>query len=68
MASDALTVPADGASAVQRVGAFVTWVGAGRPLTQTGRLRRADALSLADLAGDVIDPRHPLRGSGDLRS
>lgn len=48
--------------------ALVEWVGAGRPLTQTGRVRRADALTLVELldTGDVLDPRFPIHSSADL--
>jgi hypothetical protein len=38
--------------------AFVNWVGAGRKLTQTGRITLADARMLVEMlgTGDVIDP------------
>jgi DNA-binding PucR family transcriptional regulator len=47
---------------------FVDWVGAGRALTQTGRLRRADALALVELldTGDVLDQRFPIQSSTEL--
>ena len=56
------------APAVRRARAFVDWVGGGRALTQTGRLRRADALALVELleTGDRLDPRFPIRSSADL--
>ncbi len=59
---------ANAAPAVRRMRVFADWVGAGRPLTQTGRLRRADALALVDLleTGDVLDPRFPIHSSGEL--
>jgi len=63
-----LAAMASAAPAVRRVRGFVDWVGAGRPLTQTGRIRRADALALVDLleTGDVLDPRFPIRSSTEL--
>lgn len=68
MAPDALTATAASAPAVRRMGSFVDWIGAGRPLTQTGRVRLADALALVDLldTGDVLDSRFPIRSSSDL--
>jgi len=47
---------------------LVDWVGGGRALTQTGRLRRADALMLVELldTGDVLDSRFPIQSSADL--
>ena len=49
---------ASAAPAVRQVREFVDWVGEGRALTQTGRIRRADALALVDLldTGDTVDP------------
>jgi hypothetical protein len=43
---------------VQRLTAFARWVGAGRKLTQTGRITLADARVLVDLlqTGDELDP------------
>jgi hypothetical protein len=43
---------------VEQVRAFVDWVGAGRKLTQTGRITLADARELVAALGtdDVIDP------------
>ncbi|GAA1971817.1 plasmid pRiA4b ORF-3 family protein [Amycolatopsis minnesotensis] len=43
---------------VEQVRAFVDWVGAGRKLTQTGRITMTDARVLVPLlgTGDVIDP------------
>ena len=46
LTGDDLARVASGAPMVAKVRAFVDWVDAGRPLTQTGRLRRADALAL----------------------
>lgn len=68
MASDALMAPAASAPIVRQIRGFVEWVGAGRPLTQTGRVRLADALALVDLldTGDVLDPRFPTRSSSEL--
>lgn len=68
MSNDALTAVADGAPTVARVRAFVDWVGTGRALTQTGRLRRADALALVELldTGDILDPRFPTQSSAEL--
>jgi len=37
------------APTVVQIRGLVDWVGGGRALTQTGRLRRADALMLVDL-------------------
>jgi hypothetical protein len=53
---------------VARIRGLVQWVGAGRALTQTGRLRRADALELVELldTGDVLDPRFPIQSSTEL--
>jgi len=63
-----LAAMANAAPAVRRMRVFADWVGAGRPLTQTGRLRRADALALVDLleTGDILDPRFPIHSSGEL--
>jgi hypothetical protein len=43
---------------IGQVRAFVNWVGAGRKLTQTGRITLADARMLVEALGtdDVIDP------------
>jgi hypothetical protein len=43
-------------------------VGVGRPLTQTGRLRRTDAVALVEQlgTGDVLDPRFPIQSSAEL--
>jgi hypothetical protein len=43
---------------VEQVRAFADWVGAGRKLTQTGRITLADARALVESLGtdDVIDP------------
>jgi hypothetical protein len=47
---------------------LVDWVGTGRALTQTSRLRRADALALVDLldTDDVLDRRFPIQSSTEL--
>jgi len=68
MTSDDLAAIAAGAPMVARVRAFVGWVGAGRALTQTGRLRRVDALALVELldTGDVLDQRFPIQSSAEL--
>lgn len=68
MTSDDLTAIASRAPTVVRVRAFVDWVGAGRALTKTGRLRRADALALVELldTGDVLDQRFPIQSSTEL--
>ena len=41
-----------------QIRSFMTWLGAGRKLTQTGRIGLADARQLVELlgAGDKIDP------------
>ena len=59
---------ASAAPAVRRMRVLVGWVGSGRPLTQTGRMRRADALALVDLleTGDILDPRFPIQSSAEL--
>lgn len=56
------------APAARRLRGFVEWVGEGRPLTQTGRLRRADALALVELldTGDRLDSRFPIHSSAEL--
>ncbi|MCP9489691.1 MAG: plasmid pRiA4b ORF-3 family protein [Solirubrobacteraceae bacterium MAG38_C4-C5] len=68
MARDDVEVAAASAPAARRLRGLVDWVGAGRPLTQTGRLRRADALALVEAleTGDVLDPRFPIQSSGEL--
>ncbi len=68
MTSDDLAAVAAVAPTVVRVRAFVDWVGSGRTLTQTGRLRRLDALALVELldTGDVVDQRFPIQSSTDL--
>jgi hypothetical protein len=74
MAPSDLAVEALKATLVARVTALTRWVGAGRKLTQTGRLTMADARELVSLldTGDVIDPVHGARtfrtrSSEDLR-
>lgn len=56
---DALAGPAARAPAVVCLRGLVGWVGAGRSLTATGRLRLADARELVATLGltDVVDPR-----------
>jgi hypothetical protein len=68
MALDSLTATASAAPAARRLRVFVEWVGEGRSLTQTGRLRRADALALVELldTGDRLDPRFPIQSSAEL--
>jgi hypothetical protein len=68
MTNDDLAALAACAPTVARMRAFVDWVGAGRALTQTGRLRRGDALALVELldTGDVLDPRFPTQTSAEL--
>ena len=55
----ALAATAAVARPLRQVRAFTEWVGAGRKLTQTGRLTLADARELVILlkTGDEIDPR-----------
>src|SRR4051795_101662 len=66
MDSTTLAERASQAPAVRRLRDFVNWVGEGRPLTQTGRLRRADALELVELlgTGDRLDV--PVRSGAEL--
>lgn len=54
----ALAEAAAESTMVRRVRTFVEWVGAGRALTQTGRLKKADGAELIELLGtnDVMDP------------
>jgi hypothetical protein len=68
MTNDDLAATAAGAPTVARVRALVEWVGAGRALTQTGRLRRGDALALVEMldTGDVLDQRFPIQSSAEL--
>ncbi|HEY5342278.1 MAG TPA: hypothetical protein VIJ66_01275 [Solirubrobacteraceae bacterium] len=68
MSNDDLAAIAAGAPTVARVRAFVDWVGTGRALTQTGRLRRVDALALVELlnTGDILDRRFPIQSSAEL--
>lgn len=53
-----LAVAADESEFVRRLRTFVGWVGAGRKLTQTGRVTLTDARELVALldTGDEIDP------------
>jgi hypothetical protein len=55
---EALRALADDTVAVRRIRRFTEWVGAGRVLTTTGRLKRTDARELIDILGtsDVMDP------------
>jgi hypothetical protein len=69
-----LTTDAASARALTQVTALIRWVGAGRKLTQTGRLTMADARELIDMlgTGDEIDPAigdrvFRTRSSEDLR-
>src|SRR5688500_6171547 len=68
MTLDDLAAMAGAAPAMQRMRGFVAWVGPGRPLTQTGRIRAADAVALVELLGpgDVLDPRFPIHSSTEL--
>ena len=68
MSNDDLAAIAAGSPTVARVRAFVDWVGAGHALTQTGRLRRVDALALVELlnTGDILDRRFPIQSSAEL--
>jgi hypothetical protein len=63
---ETLAKAATKAPAARRMRDFVEWVDEGRPLTQTGRLRRADALELVELldTGDRLDV--PGRSSAEL--
>src|SRR3954449_10628992 len=63
---ETLAEAASKAPAARRLRDFVDWVGEGRPLTQTGRLRRADAVELVELldTGDRLDV--PVRSSAEL--
>jgi hypothetical protein len=58
-ARDGLTAAAEASVTVQRLREFARWVGAGRRLTQTGRITLADARELVALlqTGDKIDPK-----------
>ena len=53
------TDPIDAIRVLRQVGEFTRWVGAGRPLTQSGRVRLADASELVELleSGDELDPQ-----------
>ncbi|KAB1156490.1 hypothetical protein F6X68_11460 [Micromonospora sp. AMSO12t] len=55
---DTLRELAAGTPVVRRLGELVRWLGDGRTLTTTGRLRLADARELVALldTGDVVDP------------
>src|SRR3954453_13728495 len=65
---ETLATAASEAPAARRLRGFVEWVGDGRPLTQTGRLRRADALALVERldTGVRLDARFPIRSSPEL--
>ena len=56
---ESLAALATAAEPLRRLQAFTGWVGAGRKLTQTGRITLADARELVGLLGtkDQIDPR-----------
>lgn len=66
--ADDLVAAATSAPTVVKLRGLVDWVGAGRALTQTGRLRRADAVALVEQldTGDVLDPRYPVQSSAEL--
>ncbi|MCA1679865.1 MAG: hypothetical protein LC777_13405, partial [Actinobacteria bacterium] len=68
LARDDLSATAAKAPTVVQIRGLVDWVGGGRALTQTGRLRRADALMLVELldTGDVLDSRFPIQSSAEL--
>src|SRR5262245_9796515 len=55
---ESLAATAAQAQPLRQLQAFTSWVGAGRRLTQTGRITLADARELVGLlgTGDVIDP------------
>jgi hypothetical protein len=55
---ESLAAAAAEAEPLRRLQAFTRWVGAGRSLTQTGRITLPDARELVGLlgTGDVIDP------------
>ena len=52
------TATVDEIRPLRQLRAFTLWVGAGRPLTQTGRVRLTDARELVAMldTGDVLDP------------
>ncbi len=56
---ESLAAAAAKAEPLRRLQAFTAWMGAGRKLTQTGRITLADARELVGLlgTGDVIDPK-----------
>jgi hypothetical protein len=56
---EALAAMAADAEPLRRLQVFTAWVGAGRKLTQTGRIMLADARELVGLLGteDTIDPK-----------
>jgi len=56
---ESLAATAAEAEPLRRLQAFARWVGAGRKLTQTGRITLADARELVGLlgTGDMIDPK-----------
>ena len=68
MTNDDLAAIAAGAPTVARVRRFVDWVGTGRALTHTGRLRRVDALALVEplKTGEILDRRFPIQSSAEL--
>jgi hypothetical protein len=59
MSDESLATAAGPSIIIQRLVAFTRWVGEGRGLTQTGRIKLADARQLVELlqTGDEIDPR-----------
>ena len=56
---DELSAAAEASTTLTRLRAFVEWLGAGRPLTSTGRLKIADARELTELLG--VDQRFTAR-------
>lgn len=52
--------------AIRRARDSVRWVGTGRPLTQTGRLRLADAIELAEELDTDDRVQEAVRSSGEL--
>lgn len=64
--TEKLTTLAAATPLVGRLRAFVTWVGTGRTLTSTKRLRVADAKELADLLGVDQPYLERARSSSDL--
>jgi hypothetical protein len=59
-----LAVAASRSRPVEQVRAFLGWVGEGRALTQTGRVRLADLRELVGLLDTAICPTSMRRGGG----